>query len=72
MLEDHTEAGGTREISDPSVGDHTQTGSVVLDEQATNFIEDVESPSLSVDGERNLYVIIECEQEETEFFHGVK
>ena len=65
MLEDDTEAGGTREISDQSVGDHTQTGSVVLDEEANNFIEDVESPSLSVNRERNLYVIIECEQEET-------
>ena len=58
MVEDDTEECGTRQISDPSVGDHTQTDSVVVDEEAKNFIGDVESPSLSVDGEGNLYVII--------------
>ena len=68
LLGDSTDTGGTGELTDTSLGDHTQTEYFMLEEEDKNANDIVGSSSLSVDGEKNPYFLTENEQKETEYF----
>ena len=68
LLGDSTDTGAARELTDTSLGDHTQTEYFMLEEKEGNVNGIARSSSLSVDGEKNLYFLTENEHKETEYF----